>query len=350
MRKKVSRREFLKGAAAGIGVYSASVLPLGALAAAGQRKSRVVIVSSPKVFTDPETNPNTIEKLQLAAAGAWDTSIDQLVLNSMLGQGVQRLTGMRSEAAWKSLFKPSDVVGIKVNCLYGKGASTRPEVVASVIAGLKVAGVKEENIIVWDSKDGHLIKAGYLINRDGPGVRCYGTQDDYDEAATSVGRFIGRLSKILTEKITALVNVPILKDHGTAGVTCAMKNHYGSHENPGSHHRNNCDPNIAELNSIPAIRDKTRLIVCEALKPVADGGPGANREGIWEYRSLLIGADPVALDYQGWQIIEARRREIGVKSLAERGREPKWIATAASMGLGTNDPARMEVVRAAMTG
>jgi len=349
MRRKVSRREFLKGAAAGIGICSASALPLDALAAPVQRKSRVVIASSPNVFADPETNPNTIEKLGLAAAGAWDTSIDQLVLNSMLGQALQKFTGMRADAAWKSLFKPSDVVGIKVNCLYGKGASTRPEVVAAVVAGLKVAGVKEGNIIVWDSKDADLIKGGYRINRDGPGVKCYGTQDDYEETPTTVGQFSGRLSKILTQQITALVNVPILKDHGTSGITCAMKNHYGSHHNPGDHHANNCDPYIAELNSIPAIRNKTRLIVCEALKPLADGGPAMKRKCLWDYCSLMVGADPVALDYQGWQIIEARRKEIGMKSLTESHREPKWIATAASLGVGVNDPARIEVIRKVMS-
>lgn len=346
MSKKLSRRQFLKSAAVtGIGAYGISRFPAEVASAPSTRKSPVVIVRSPQVFVNPRTNPNTIDKLRLKAAGASDTSIDMKVLQEMVDLAVRKLTGMRSDVAWKSMFKPSDVVGIKVNCLFGKGVSTRPEMVAVVIAGLLTAGVKEDNIIVWDWRDSHLAKGGYWLNRDKPGIKCYAHEDDFDEQPTVVGKFSGRLSRILTEKITALVNVPILKHHGGSGVSCAMKNHYGSHHNPFDHHGNNCDPYIAELNSIPAIRDKTRLIVCEALKPLAHGGPGMSSEHIWQHDSILVSRDPVALDYEGWQIIEARRKETGLKSLAEEGQEPKWIATAASLGVGTNDPSSIEVIR-----
>jgi len=343
MVKKLSRREFLKGAAvAGVGAYGAAMLPLDVTAASGPEKSRVVIVTSPTVLVDPETNESTHGKW---AIGESDRSIDVGAASSMLMEGVRAFTGAKSDAAaWKKLFKPSDVVGIKVNCLFAKGASTRPEVVACIIGGLVLAGVKEENIIIWDRNDREMVRAGYVINRNS-GVRCYGTEGDYDAEPTKAGSFSGRLSRILTEKITALINVPILKDHNICGITCAMKNHYGSHNNPGDHHGNGCDPFLGELNSVPAIRDKTRLIICDALKPLANGGPGMKPESIWEYRSLLISADPVAMDYQGWQIIEARRREIGLKPLADSGRPPTFIATAASMGLGTDDPAKMEVIR-----
>ncbi len=219
-----------------------------------------------------------------------------------------------------------------------------------MIAGLKLAGVKEEDIIVWDRTDREMIRSGFRINRGGPGVQCYGTEGDYEPEPTKVDRFSGRLSKILTRKITALVNVPVLKTHTIPGITCTMKNHYGSHNNPGDHHGNHCDPFLAEVNSVPAIRNKTRLIVVDALRPLANGGPGMKAEFLWDYLSLLIGSDPVAIDYQGWQIIEARRKEIGLRTLAEAGGPTKFIATAASLGLGTNDPAKMEVIRSTVTG
>lgn len=348
MGNKITRREFIKGAAAaGVGAYGVSNMPLDALAATNSAKSRVVIVDSPSVLVSSKTNENTIDKLRLKAAGAYDLSIDMKVLMRMVDQAVQSLTGKRADLAWKSLFKPTDVVGIKVNCLFGKGASTRPEMVAAVIAGLVTAGVKEDNIIVWDWRTSHLERAGYWINSDKPGIKCYGTDDNVDAEPTTAGMFKGQLSKILSEKITALVNVPILKDHGGAGVTLAMKNHYGSINNPGDQHGEGgrCNPHLAHLNSVPVIRNKTRLIVCELLKPLANGGPGLNRDYVWEHKSIMVGTDPVAIDYLGWQILEARRKEIGLKSLTEEGREPKWIATAASMGLGTNDPANMQVIR-----
>lgn len=343
MVRKLSRREFLKGAAVtGVGLYGAAVLPLEVSAATG--KSRIVFVNSPKVLVNAGTAA-TPSKLGMASVGEVDATIDQAVLNTMLSQGMQAFTGTKSDvAAWRKLFKASDVVGIKVNCLFAKDVSTHPEVIASIIAGLKLAGVKEDNIIVWDRNDREMIRSGYRINRDA-GVKCYGTEGEYDAEPTKQGSFNGRMSKIVTEKITALINVPILKDHGIAGITCAMKNHYGTHINPGDHHGNNCDPFLAELNSVPAIKDKTRLIICDALRPLANGGPGLKTEFLWEHKTLMISADPVAMDHQGWQIIEARRAEIGLKPLAEIGRPTKFITTAASMGLGTNDPAKMEIIR-----
>ena len=37
----------------------------------------------------------------------------------------------------------------------------------------------------------------------------------------------------------------------------------------------------------------------------------------WPYNGLIVGRDPVALDYTGWQIIEKKRAEVGMKSLKE---------------------------------
>jgi hypothetical protein len=54
----------------------------------------------------------------------------------------------------------------------------------------------------------------------------------------------------------------------------------------------------------------------------------------------------VALDFTGWQIIERKRAENGMKPLRELRREPLYIATAADAQhrLGTDDPRRIELV------
>jgi len=66
----------------------------------------------------------------------------------------------------------------------------------------------------------------------------------------------------------------------------------------------------------------------------------------WPYNGLLVGHDPVALDYIGWQIIEKKRAEAGMKSLQEMKREPAYIRTAADAqhNLGNNDPRFIKVV------
>jgi hypothetical protein len=66
----------------------------------------------------------------------------------------------------------------------------------------------------------------------------------------------------------------------------------------------------------------------------------------WPYNGIIVGKDPVAIDYTGWQIIEQERKIRGLKSLKDVGREPKYIATAANREhlLGTNNPELIEVI------
>ena len=60
----------------------------------------------------------------------------------------------------------------------------------------------------------------------------------------------------------------------------------------------------------------------------------------------MVSQDPVALDYTGWQVIERKRAEKGLKTLGDDKRAPRYIATAADTQhrLGTNDPRRIAVV------
>jgi uncharacterized protein (DUF362 family) len=293
-------------------------------AAVNGSKSKVVIVKDTSVL-DPDEN------------------FKQPVIEKMLGKAIAKQQGVGSaDAAWKKLFKPDDVVGIKVNCLFGRGVSTHPEVTFAVVEGLKKAGVKPENIIIWDRSSKDLRKGGYTINKEG-GPLVIADDGDWGRQVKN-GSFDQQISKIL-DRITAMVNIPILKDHGGAGVSISMKNHYGTCNNPGALHGNNCDPYLADLNAIPEIKDKTRLVVVDAIIPMANGGPGLKSEYLWKYYSLIVGTDFVAVDKVGADIIEARRKEIGLKSLAESGRPPKWIATAAKLGLGTDDPNKIDIIR-----
>ncbi|GAJ24760.1 unnamed protein product, partial [marine sediment metagenome] len=62
--------------------------------------------------------------------------------------------------AWKKLVSPSDVVGIKVNCLAGRGISTNTELVNAIIEKLREAGVPGDRIIIWDRLNADLEDAG----------------------------------------------------------------------------------------------------------------------------------------------------------------------------------------------
>jgi uncharacterized protein (DUF362 family) len=143
-----------------------------------------------------------------------------------------------------------------------------------------------------------------------------------------------------------MINLPVLKDHSGAGITLAMKNMYGVVNNPSDFHGNNCCPFVADLYASPVIKSKFRLSICDAFTGCYEGGPSFHPQYTWKFNGLMVATDPVAHDYVGWQIIEAKRAEKSLKTLSEAGRPPKYIAVAADQDhrLGTNDPARIAVL------
>ena len=272
-------------------------------------------------------------------------SVDAGMANRLLNDALKTFTDKNTEEeAWKSIF-PSltkdDIVGIKINTLFY--LSTHQQVVDAIVQNLVAIGVPENNIIIWDKSDSDLISSGYRINRGDTGARCFGTNADYDNTIYKIGGQSRRLSKILTETCDHLINVPVLKDHSTSGVTFSMKNHYGSVDSPGSLHGNNCDPYIADINNTDPVKEKTRLIVMDASVGIYNGGPGGAPQ--FRYNSIMVGQDPVALDYHCLQIIDEERKKHGLQLIANTGRPAKHIKTAADLGLGTMDPNEMQVIQ-----
>lgn len=95
--------------------------------------------------------------------------------------GLMEMTGENTlENAWSSLFSPDDVVGIKINCLGAPKISSSLASINEVIAGLKSAGVKENNIIIWDRLDREFKRTGLEINKDSEGVRVRGTSTQWE--------------------------------------------------------------------------------------------------------------------------------------------------------------------------
>ena len=264
----------------------------------------------------------------------------------IISESIKALAGEKDVAnAWKALFNKDDTVGIKLNCLAGRGLSPRKEVVDLIIEGLKLAGLEDEQIIVWDKVDIDLQKAGYAINYYSKGVKCFGTNRDYEPEPEITGSVGSCFSRIISKRCSAIINVPVLKDHDLAGVSIGMKNFYGAIHNPNKYHDSNCNPYVADLNSHPYIKDKLRLIICDAITAQYHGGPAYNPQWVWNFNGIIMATDPVALDRIGAKIIEDKRKEKGLSSFKEAKREPKYIETAADLKLGNCDSGKIEVVR-----
>jgi uncharacterized protein (DUF362 family) len=249
--------------------------------------------------------------------------------------------------AWRKVVRPNETVGLKVNCLSGKGGSTSVVLVEAVCERLQQAGVGQERIIVWDRLNEDLESAGFRPTSRSGRIRYMGNDVlGYERDLTVFGSAGSLLSKTLTQLCDVVINLPVLKDHGIVGVTLALKSMFGAIHNPNKYHPNAGDPYVADVNAMPEIRSKVRITICDALAAQYEGGPTYMPQWTWPYGGILVAQDPVAVDTVGWRIIEQKRSEAGMKPLKDIKREPRYIVTAADAAhkLGTNDPARIASV------
>jgi uncharacterized protein (DUF362 family) len=326
-RLEPNRREFLKKCAAGA-MLAGGTHGLPAFLSA-QEKTKVVNACDPL----------------LRGTGV---SLDSGRLLKMLDRAVQVLYATDTPLeAWKKVARPGEVVGLKVNGLAGRGISTSVILVEVVCARLQDAGIPQKDIIIWDRLNADLERSGFRVATRHDHIRCFGNDSlGFEEELAIYGSVGSCLSKTITQVCDAVINLPVLKDHGIAGVTMALKNMFGAIHNPNKYHLNIGDPYVADVNMLPPIRQKVRLHICDATTAQYEGGPSYMPQWTWPCNSLLLSRDPVALDYTGWQMLEQKRAEKGMKSLRELGRAPGYIATAADTNhrLGTNDPSQIEQV------
>jgi hypothetical protein len=270
----------------------------------------------------------------------------------MLDASISELTGLGDAAeAWAALFDPGERIAIKVNTIGGSEVWTHAPLALAVAEALQDVGVPAEQIVIFDRYTDELIYAGYTINRDGSGVRCYGTDRDYagwDRRSPTGWRIAGlwvRLSRILLE-CDALINIPVLKAHSRSGVTFAMKNHYGTFNRPEDFHSAELVwRGIAGLNALPAIRDRTRLVIGDALwvsLRTRTSVPWWTLDAVGD--AILMSYDPVAHDTVGLGILnELIEANDGSFTWASRLAD-LWLQGATELGLGTNDPDSIDVV------
>ena len=328
---ETSRRQFLKTAAVGAVVLGAEGNAVWAKAVPAPAKPKVVIADD----KDLRGNGSTPEEQRVV----------KLLDRAMLAYGGH------SADAWKQIVHPGQKVSLKVNTIAGKGMSTHVSLVLAICERLQQAGIKPGDIIIWDRTSRELERAGYTISTDPNRVRCFGTDTagyGYEDQPQSFGKVSAKISKILTQNCDVMINLPLLKDHEIAGVTLAMKNMYGVVERPNELHAGNCNPYIADLNMLPPIREKMRLTILDGMTGLYNGGPSFHPEYTWPHNGLLVAQDRVALDRTGAQIIERKRAEKGLKTLAEVGRPATYIATAADAqhNLGIDIPGNISLIEA----
>ncbi|RJP79311.1 MAG: DUF362 domain-containing protein [Candidatus Zixiibacteriota bacterium] len=285
----LNRRDFLRlGATAAAGCALAPLWRPRLLWAGRDDTSRVVVVRDDSVLSG--------------------SAIDPAVTRIMVDAGLLVLTGAASVSdAWLALLPdlaPDAQVGLKINTINSL-LSTHPEISLAVAGSLASATVGGETfppnqIFIWDRWEWELLAAGYTINTSTAGVRCFGTDHEgigYDDShPLEVAGTTQLPSRAYGDHSDYLVNLCLLKNHVWAGATHALKNHYGTVDNPGALHGNYCDPAAPAVNAalIGAFGVRQRLCVCDAMFGIRYGGPMGAPQFL--YRGLVLATDPVAFD------------------------------------------------------
>ena len=279
------------------------------------------------------------------------------IVARMTKEAMLRFTGKRNVAkAYKVFFSPQDIVGIKLNCLAAPGMSTSPAMVASIVKGLHAVGIPNERIFLYEQYKERLLArgSGFKLNTDpskGPMVVHLGGRTPltnegllgYEASSVAHGSGPSHYANLL-KHCTAIINAPVIKDHNLSGVTVGMKNmSHGNINNPHHYHEHDCNPQIADIYNHPRILDKVRLIICDGLRLLDDGGPQDNNRAKVLHNRIYVDTDPVAIDAWGERLISDLRKEKKLTSLSKRHPKGGYLQRASQLGLGEVDVSKMNI-------
>ena len=225
-------------------------------------------------------------------------NIDKKILAEMLDQTILDITGKKSASeAWLTLFKKDDIVGIVTTPHLNP---THNELVDVVKTSLKKVGITEKNILM-----------------------AQGSPDK-------------------PKKCTALICLPALKAHWLTGIGTVIKNYIMFSGSPRNYHDQD-SAKLGEIWHLPEVKDKTKLILVDALYPLCDKGPQVDPRYKWAYKGLIAGTDPVAVESVCLKIIKAKRDLL--KGEPWPLSPPPLCVEAADKvyGLGTSDPKKIKI-------
>jgi hypothetical protein len=100
-----------------------------------------------------------------------------------------------------------------------------------------------------------------------------------------------------------------LKAHWLTGIGTVFKNYITFSGSPSSYHDAN-NSKLGEIWNMPHVKGKTRLVLVDALRPICDKGPQPDPRYMWQYKGLIAGTDPVAVETVCLKIIMQKRQAL----------------------------------------
>jgi hypothetical protein len=310
--------------------------------------------------------------------------------------------------AWNRLGITSrDIVGIKITTMGGLLGSTHRAIVQAICDGLESAGVPPSHILIWDKDESDMRSAGYLpapatgmqagIASVFPGTgydpeavyksELLGTliwgdsefirhdDDDLSQAASAAvkNKAYGgaggsgstaddtlanasapqtsnrsHFARVVTTLCTKIINVPVLTDNSYIGINgCLGSLALASVDNNRRFQGDPAfgDPAICEILSNDLLRRKVVIHILDALVSQYAGGPRFDPQFTKSIGAIYVSRDPVAIDSLVLKRLEEWRAADKQGRIDPIGKTASHVHSAASFKLGTDDPARIQLLK-----
>jgi hypothetical protein len=322
----LSRRDFLRH-----GLSTAAALAAACAASrllAQSATSAVSATSAAPAVLPPKSRVIVITHPEALVRGY---EANRPVLEKMIERAVREFSGADSaEKAWRLVAADGDRVSMKITRAAGPGLRTHDEIPQYIARRLTETNhLAPDRILAWDRED----LTPQQLELSDPFLLPSRRQET-------------RLRAALVKDTTCIINLPVLKMHSGTGTSLAMKNHFGSINNPSAFHgwgQGEMWKSIAELSNLDPIKSRTRLVLIDATRPLFAGGPEDQEKFRWTFGGLVVGADPVAVESAAIDILEKKRAAVhGAPWPVTDGR--KVIDWAQKIGLGQADRARIDLV------
>lgn len=252
---------------------------------------------------------------------------------ALFRKGIAELGGIAT------FVRPGQKVVVKPNIGWDRapeyGANTNPDLVAEIVRQCIAAGASQVEVFdhtcnSWERCYRNSGIADAVTQAGGKMVEAH-DRDSYREVSRPAA---GSMKTALIHRAIldadVFINVPILKHHGGAKVTAALKNFMGLVWDRQYMHAHNLDQCIADA----ALYRKPDLNVIDAYRIMPTNGPrGVTLNDVRTVKYQILSTDIVAADVLACKLLRTKPEDV------------RYVALAAKHGLGTADESRIDVVR-----
>jgi uncharacterized protein (DUF362 family) len=251
----------------------------------------------------------------------------------MFDAGIAALGGM------KSFVKPGQSVVVKPNIGWDappeRAANTNPELVGRIVKHCLDAGASK--VMVFDNpcdewtrcyKNSGIEKA---VKDNGGQIVSGKTESQFRPVEIPMGKSLKKaeVHELILDS-DVFINVPVLKNHGGATMSLAMKNLMGVVWDRGIYHATDLQQCIADF----ATFCKPDLNVIDGFRVMKRNGPqGVSVDDVTTMKYQLIGKDIVAIDTAATKIFDIETERV------------RHITIAEEMGIGTTNLDSLNIKR-----